>query len=91
MDHERDGGRHGDVDMDDLRLRRLGAPKMIDLLAAVLRMMKRKKVWPTKSESHPSLHLAPLYVRKASSRCALAILIVRLAFAVVDRRWTLWR
>ena len=41
MDHERDGGRHGDVDVDDLRLYCMGAPKMIDLLAA-LRMMKGK-------------------------------------------------
>ena len=59
MDHERDGGRHGDVEVDDLRLRHLGALKMIDLLAAALKMMKGKNVWPTKSESPPSLHLAP--------------------------------
>ena len=108
MDHERDGGRHGDVDVDDLRLCRLGAPKMIDLLVVTLRMMKGKNVWPTKSESPPSLHLAPPFVQKAccrcspfsllrsdecrwrGSRCALAILIVRLAFVVVDRRLTLW-
>ena len=42
VDHEHDGGRHGDVDVDDLRLHRFGAPKMIDLLAAALRMMKGK-------------------------------------------------
>ena len=42
MDHERDGGRHGDVDVDDLRLHLVCAPKMIDLLAAALRMMKGK-------------------------------------------------
>ena len=40
MDHECDDGRHVDVDMDDLRLHRLGTPKMIDLLAAALKMMK---------------------------------------------------
>ena len=34
-----DGG-HGDVDMDDLRLHLVCAPKMIDLLAVALRMMK---------------------------------------------------
>ena len=105
--HERDGGHHGDVDVDDLRLHRLGTPNMIDLLAVALRMMKGKNVWP-RPESPPSLHLAPPFVRKAScrcspfsllqsdecrwrgSRCALAILIVRLAFVVVDQRWTLW-
>ena len=42
MDHERDGGRHGDVDVDDLRLCRLGAPKRIDVLAASLKMTKGK-------------------------------------------------
>ena len=36
-------GRHGDVDVDDLRLHLVCAPKMIDLLAAALRMMKGKK------------------------------------------------
>ena len=35
-------GRHGDVDVDDLRLYRLGAPKMIDLVAAALKMTKGK-------------------------------------------------
>ena len=34
VDHECDGGRHGHVDVDELRLHRVGAPKMIDLLAA---------------------------------------------------------
>ena len=108
MDHEYDGGRHVDVDMDDLRLYRLGAPKMVDLLVVALRMTKGKNVWPTKSESPPSLHLPPSFGRKAccrssllyvlrsvvcrwrGCRCALAILIVRLAFVVVDRRLTLW-
>ena len=33
-------GRHGDVDVDDLRLHRMGSPKMIELLAVTLRMMK---------------------------------------------------
>ena len=42
VDHECDGGRHVYVDVDDLCLRRVGAPKMIDLLAAALRMMKGK-------------------------------------------------
>jgi hypothetical protein len=42
VDHERDDGRHVDVDVDDLRLYHMGAPKMIDLLAAALRMMKGK-------------------------------------------------
>ena len=42
MDHERDGGRHVDVDLDDLRLHLVCAPKMIDLVAAALKMMKGK-------------------------------------------------
>ena len=43
VDHERDGGRHGDVDVDDLRLHRLGAPKTCGLNVAALRMTKGKK------------------------------------------------
>ena len=42
MDHERDCGRHGVVDVDDLRLCRLGAPKRIDVIAAAVKMMKGK-------------------------------------------------
>ena len=42
MDHERDGGCHGDVDVDDLRLYCLGTPKRIDVLAAALKMTKGK-------------------------------------------------
>ena len=43
VDHEYDGGRHGDVDVDEFRLHCMGAPKMIDLLAAALKMTKWKK------------------------------------------------
>ena len=42
VDHERDGGRHGDVDVDDLRLHCFCAPKTCDLDVAALRMMKGK-------------------------------------------------
>ena len=35
-------GRHGDVDVDDLRLHLVCAPKMIDMLTVALRMMKGK-------------------------------------------------
>ena len=42
VDRECDDGRHVDVDVDELRLHRLGAPKMVDSLAAALRMMKGK-------------------------------------------------
>ena len=43
VDHDCDGGHHEDVDVDDLCLHRLGAPKMIDLVAAALKMTKGKK------------------------------------------------
>ena len=66
MDQERDGGRHGDVDMDDLH--HFCAPKMIDLLVVALRMMKGKNVWPRKSKSPSSLHLDPSFVRKTCCR-----------------------
>ena len=42
VDHKRDGGRHVDVDLDDLRLHLVCAPKMIDLVAAALKMTKGK-------------------------------------------------
>ena len=42
VDHERDGGRHGDVDEDDLRLHHFCTPKTCDLNVAALRMMKGK-------------------------------------------------
>ena len=42
VDHKRDGGRHGDVDVDDLRLCRLGTTKRIDVLVATLKIMKGK-------------------------------------------------
>ena len=45
--------------MDDLRLPHVCAPKTCDLNVAALRMMKGKNIWPIKSESPPSLHLAP--------------------------------
>ena len=42
VDHECDGGLHGDVDMDVLHLCLLGAAKRIDVLAAALKMTKGK-------------------------------------------------
>ena len=42
VDHERDDGCHVYVDVDELCLHRMGAPKMIDLLAAALKMTKGK-------------------------------------------------
>ena len=36
VDHERDGGRHGDVDVDDLRLHRFRAPYTCGLNIAAL-------------------------------------------------------
>ena len=41
VDHERDGGCHVDVDLDDLLL--FGAPKTCGLNVAALKMMKGKK------------------------------------------------
>ena len=37
-----DGGRYGDVDVDDLRLHHFCAPKTCDLNVAAFRMMKGK-------------------------------------------------
>ena len=42
VDHKRDGGRHVDVDVDDLRLHCFCAPKTCDLNVAALRMMNGK-------------------------------------------------
>ena len=43
VDHERDDGRHVDVDEDDLHLHHFRAPKTCGLNVVVLRMMKWKK------------------------------------------------
>ena len=58
-------GRHGDVDVDDLRLHLVCAPKMIDLLAAALRMMKGKKT----CSRPPCLVVDPL-ARPTWCRCS---------------------
>ena len=42
VDHERDGGRHVDVDEDDLHLHLFRAPKTCGLNVAALKMMKGK-------------------------------------------------
>ena len=65
VDQECDGGHHGDVDVDELRLHRVGAPKMIDLLAAALRMMKGKKT----CSQPPCLVVDPL-ARPTWCRCS---------------------
>ena len=43
VDHERDGGRHVDVDEDDLHLHRGRASKTCGLNVAALKMTKGKK------------------------------------------------